>query len=405
MNRTLAALQRQQAHFRGNRSHLRRLFDALASGAPDSWNEWRKSHPTVRPDLRRVNLEGANLGGVKLEFARLNEARLIRVRAWQAMLANADLRHANIAEAELKYADLHRANLDFSRLVAANLTLARADGASFRGANLSHAVLNGALLQGADLTGARVAGTSAWGVETDAATRQQDLIVDEWVDPLEDIVDDTDAAFENIIVRVDHIEAAHLLYLVSTKGKFKTVIDAMTARVVLLLGNFGARRKRILNLVRHKLADLGYAPVVFDFAVPIDRDLIETVALLAGLSRFVIADLTRPKSTPLESLLIAPQLMVPFASIIHQGERPFSMFRSLQAKYDWVLPTWIYRNETHLLRQLGTAIVDPCERMRVKLSQRRQAAGTTRGSLRHYPIHLRVAARKAKNIGAGIHPS
>jgi len=402
MNQVRAALQHQQDHFRGNRSHLRRLFDALESATPDTWNEWRKSHPTVRPDLRGVNVQGATLSGVKLDFARLSEARLSGVRWWQARLANADLRHANFDEADLTYADLHGANLDFSRMVAANLTLVRADGASFRGADLSHAVLNGAELRGADLTGARVSGTSAWGVETDVSTRQHDLIVDQWVDPLENIVDDPRAAIENIIVRVDHIEAAHLLYLVSTRGKFKTVIDAMTARVVLLLGNFGSRRKRILNAVRHKLADLGYAPVVFDFAAPIDRDLIETVALLAGLSRFVIADLTRPKSTPLESLLIAPQLMVPFASIIHQGERPFSMFRSLQAKYDWVLPTWTYRSEIHLIRQLRTAIVDPCERMRVKLSQRRQKAGTPTGSLRRHPIHLRVAPRKAKNIRADL---
>jgi len=397
MKQSLAALKRKQDNFRGNRSHLRRLFDALESAAPDTWNEWRKSHPTVRPDLRGVNLEGANLSGVKLDFARLAEARLSRVRGWQAQLANADLRHANIDAAELNYADLYHANLGFSRLVAANLTLVRADRASFRGADLSHAMLNGARLQGADLTGARVAGTSAWGVEIDAGTRQHDLIVDQWVDPLEDIVDDTRAAIENIIVRVDHIEAAHLLYLVSTRGKFKTVIDAMTARVVLLLGNFGSRRKRILNAVRHKLADFGYAPVVFDFAAPVDRDLIETVALIAGLSRFVIADLTRPKSTPLESLLIAPQLMVPFASIIHQAERPFSMFRSLQAKYDWVLPTWTYRSQIHLIRQLRTAVVDPCERMRDKLSRRRQAAGTPTGSPRRHPTHLRVASRKAKN--------
>jgi len=38
------------------------------------------------------------------------------------------------------------------------------------------------------------------------------------------------------------------------------------------------------------------------------------------------------------------------ASIIRQRERPFSMFRSLQAKYDWVLPTWTYRDQGDLIR-------------------------------------------------------
>jgi uncharacterized protein YjbI with pentapeptide repeats len=375
MNEALAELQAEQQTFRGNRSHLQRLLDALRSGAPTAWNEWRRGHPTLRPDLRGANLQGAALSDFNLASARLAGARLTGVRAWQAHLAKADLRQAHLDMAELNYSDVRGANFDLSRLVAANLTLVNAQGASFLAANLSHAVLNGARLQGADLTGARVAGTSAWGIQTDARTRQNNLVVDAWVDPLEDVVDDTDAAIRNIIVHVDHIEAAHLLYLISTRGKFKTVVDALTTRVVLLLGNFASRRKAVLNAVRHKLADLGYAPVVFDFAAPVDRDLIETVALIAGLSRFVIADLTRPRSTPLESMLIAPQLMIPFASIIREGERPFSMFRALQAKYDWILPTWVYRSQSHLVSQLKTRIVDPCERVRLELTRRRKPVG------------------------------
>ena len=373
MDQNLSDLGQEQETFRGNRSHLHRLLQTLERGGADQWNEWRETHPAIQPDLRGANLEGASLHNFNFDSARLAGAWLTGVRAWNARFANADLRRINLDGADLQRVDLRGANLQLSRLVTANLTLINGEGASFRGANLSHAVLNGAKLNGADLTGARVVGTSAWAVRTDPATRQKNLVVDAWVDPLEDFVDVDDAAIQNIIVHVDHIEAAHLLYLISTKGKFKMVVDALTARVVLLLGNFASRRKAVLNAVRHKLADLGYAPVVFDFPAPNDRDLIETVALIAGLSRFVIADLTRPRSTPLESLLIAPQLMVPFAPIIQEGERPFSMFRSLQAKYDWVLPTWAYGNQKQLISQLKHKIVDPCERMRLTLAARRAA--------------------------------
>lgn len=390
MNSGRGEHRRLHRGFRGNPSHLRRLIEAVEAQKPELWNDWRKDHPALRPDLRAADLTDVNFRDIDLSSARLSRAKLGGAR-WQARLKDADLRHANLDGIELNYADLRGANLGSARLVTANLTLVRADGASFRDADLSHAILNGADLQGADLTGARVAGTSAWGVAIDARTRQDNLIIDEWIDPLLDFGDDARAGIESIIVRVDHIEAAHLLYLVSTKGKFKTIIDAMTARVVLLLGNFGSRRKAVLNLVRHKLADLGYAPVVFDFAKPVDRDLIETVALIAGLSRFVIADLTRPKSTPLESLLIAPQLMVPFASIIHRRERPFSMFRSLQAKYEWVLPTWSYDTQRDLIRRLKPAVVDPCERMRVRLSRRREAAGVPKGK----PLDRRQAAKRS----------
>ncbi len=253
----------------------------------------------------------------------------------------------------------------------------RAEGASFRHADLAHANLSGVRLQAADLTGARVSGASVWEIGTDATTRQRDLIVDQWIDPIEHLVDYPRVAAEDIVVRADDIEAVHLLYLVSTRGKLKTVIDAMTERVVLLLGNFGSHRKAVLNSVRHKLADMGYAPVVFDFAAPVNRDFIETIALIAGLSRFVIADLTRPRSTPLEALAIAPHLMVPFASIIREGERPFSTFRAWQAKYQWVLPTWSYRNRGQLIRRLKADVVGPCERMRVRLRRRRRAFGLT----------------------------
>jgi hypothetical protein len=135
--------------------------------------------------------------------------------------------------------------------------------------------------------------------------------------------------------------------------------------------------------------------VIFDFDAPADRDLIETVALLAGLSCFLVVDLTRPKSTPLETMLVAPQLGVPLASIIQEGEEPFSMFRSLQAKYEWVLPTWTYRSKNHLVQQLKTAIVDPCEAMRVKLRIQRQAAMSPPAKRKRHSGDLRVARRKA----------
>jgi hypothetical protein len=108
--------------------------------------------------------------------------------------------------------------------------------------------------------------------------------------------------------------------------------------------------------------------VIFDFEAPSDRDLIETVALLAGLSCFVIADFTKPRSTPLEVMLITPHVRVPFASIIESTEAPFTMLRSLQAKYEWMLPTFSYRNESDLVRRLKTAVVDRCTEMRKKLS-------------------------------------
>jgi hypothetical protein len=188
-------------------------------------------------------------------------------------------------------------------------------------------------LRGADLRGARVAGVSTWDIALNETTRQEGLVLEEVGDFLEDLVDSDDVGIKNeLIGRADHIEAVSLLYLIKDKQKFKTVIDA-----------------------------------------PADRDLIETVAVLAGLSCFVVADLTRPRSTPLETMLVAPQLAAPFASIIQSPEQPFTMFRTLQAKYEWMLPTFSYRSRKHLLDRLERAIVVPCRAMRRKLRLRKLA--------------------------------
>ena len=62
---------------------------------------------------------------------------------------------------------------------------------------------------------------------------------------------------------------------------------------------------------------------------------------LAGMSCFIIADITKPKSSPLELQLAVPNYMVPFVPIIQQGEKPFAMFCDLHNKYkQWVLPHW-----------------------------------------------------------------
>jgi uncharacterized protein YjbI with pentapeptide repeats len=355
-------------------------MDALEASSSSAWNRWRKAHPALRPDLRGLDLKTIsraelNLPPLDLHGARLAGARLSGLRAWSLRLEQADLRHANLDRCDLSYARLRGANLEGCRLVQSNLTLIDAAGASFRNANLSHAIMNGADLRGADLSGARVAGLSAWDIRLDGETRQKKLLLEEVGDFLEDVVDDEDLGTKPVVGRVDHVEAVSLIYLLKDKAKFKTVIDAMTNTVVLILGNFEDRRLQVLHDIETTLRSLGYVPVIFDFDAPVDRDLVETVALLAGLSSFVVADLTHPRSTPLEAMLITPQLRVPFVTVVEKGERPFEMLRSLQAKYSWVLPTVTYSSRRALVRLLKTRIVPLCERTRTALRTQRRVRG------------------------------
>ncbi len=53
---------------------------------------------------------------------------------------------------------------------------------------------------------------------------------------------------------------------------------------------------------------------------------------LAGMCLFIIADITNPKSSPLELQAAVPNYMIPFVPIIQKGEKPFAMFVNLQTK-------------------------------------------------------------------------
>jgi len=138
------------------------------------------------------------------------------------------------------------------------------------------------------------------------------------------------------------------------------VIHTLTSKTVLILGRFSiTERKPILDALRNKLREYDLLPIVFDFDSPTDKDFTETINILAGLSLFVIADITNPKSSPLELQATVPDYQIPFVPIIQEGEQPFAMMLDLQKKYHWVLDTLSYGSIEALIEALKSAIIDP----------------------------------------------
>jgi hypothetical protein len=72
----------------------------------------------------------------------------------------------------------------------------------------------------------------------------------------------------------------------------RDVLNIMNARGVLLLGGFRNGGMERLNAIRERLQSLGYMAMIFDFNRPDSLSLTETVVTMAGLSKFVIADLS-----------------------------------------------------------------------------------------------------------------
>ena len=147
---------------------------------------------------------------------------------------------------------------------------------------------------------------------------------------------------QGISITVDNIKVAQFIYLILKNEEIRDVINTLTSKSVLILGRFIPERKAILDALRNKLREYNLLPIVFDFDRPIDKDFTETIKTLAGISYFVIADVTNPKSSPLELQATVPDYQIPFVPIIQEGESPFAMMVDLQKKYPWVLPTRSY---------------------------------------------------------------
>ena len=243
-------------------------------------------------------------------------------------------------------ADLIKADLSGASLIAVNLAGADLSGATLPGADLHFAVLVQTKLVKADLTGCHVYGMAAWDLYLEGAT-QNNLIITMYGQPA---------------VTVDNIEVAQFIYLLLHSEKIRDAIDAIGKKGVLLLGRFTGGRLIVLERLRDELRQLGFLPIVFNFDKPETKDFTETVRLLAGLSRFVIADITNPRSAPLELQATVPEYMIPFVPILEKGEEPFTMFKDLWIKHrTWVLDPIRYPSVDRLIEMLDAEIVKPAE--------------------------------------------
>jgi uncharacterized protein YjbI with pentapeptide repeats len=391
---------------------------AILRRGVEAWNKWREDNPDAKVDLNKADLSEANLSEADFSDANLEKANLSRADLSGANFINANLYEADLSDAnlndaylsdahlekadlsgahlndaylsdaylkgaDLRRADLRRANLSGAILVGAVLLVANLRGANLIVANLSGADLVGAKLSGADLRGAILNGANLYAADlSEANLTKANLVRAQFVrtnvsharisgsyvyginvwdlkgkfEEKNDLIITLD---DQPAITVDNIEVAQFIYLVLNNEKIRDVINTITSKSVLILGRFAVpERKEILDALRNKLREYDLLPIVFDFDRPTDKDFTETIKTLAGLSYFVIADITNPKSSPLELQATVPDYQIPFVPIIQEGEQPFAMMVDLQKKYNWVLDTVSYDTLETLIEALKPAIID-----------------------------------------------
>ncbi|EHR71189.1 hypothetical protein BurJ1DRAFT_2354 [Burkholderiales bacterium JOSHI_001] len=151
---------------------------------------------------------------------------------------------------------------------------------------------------------------------------------------------------------------------------FQRKFTDMTELSVLILGRFTDERKAVLDDIRRALTRLDrvYVPILFDFEKAGDRDLIESVLRFAAVSRFVIADLSDPKSVPAELQAIVPAFpSLPVVALIEDNQREYPVSDHILRRESVLKPIVRYRDRTHLSSIFRTQVIEPAERMVTEL--------------------------------------
>ena len=328
------------------RQHLKELSKGRAS-----WNRWRRKNPDIKPvladqDLRKVKIKEGDGTFASYDFSYTN---LCQARMQRLHFEHANFHQANLAKANLSGAHLEEANFCRTDMYETNFQKAHLGRANLQGVQMVRTKL-----AGADLTECFVYGLSAWDLDFGEPQKQrgnkekQELIVRYRPSFARQ------SSLDEKEVHVEGVDLAAFMYLTLNNRNISRIIEAAGRKWVLLLGRF-TDGKSVLEDIAKSLKERHLIPIIFDFPPPEQRDLIETVMLLAGMSACVIVEITNPRSTPLELQAIVSNYGVPIIPIMRRGTKEFAMFSGLR-KFPWVHDPIAYTHKRKLIESLHQVI-------------------------------------------------
>jgi len=293
-------------------------------------------------NFRRANLMNVDFSEMTLHLVNFSKANLSKTNLCCTSMTNSILIDAIVSNSSLHNAKLNNSNLEGAIFDHSNL-----NKADFSSVNLTKSRFIESNLDGAIFNNSRIYGISAWNLVISSSTQQRNLIITKEDEPT---------------ITTDNIEVAQFIYLLLNNSKIRNIIDTITSKVVLILGRFTSKRKKVLDLIREEFRKHDYLPVIFDFDVPARRDTQETLTTLARLARFIIADITDAKCIPQELVSIVQTLpSVPVLPIMLKGEQPWGMYDHIK-RYPWVIDIILYQNSDLLINDIKSNIICTLEK-------------------------------------------
>jgi uncharacterized protein YjbI with pentapeptide repeats len=321
-------------------------------GAGETGNQWGCGKGS---DLSKTNLQGIELTNLPHRFSRadfsgsdLRRANCVNVNFDTAAFDGAKLEGACFENCGFLGSSFTEASAIGARFIncrfqGAHFESADLENAQFLGCNLYGANLQRANLQSSVFQSCRIFGISLWGTKGEPAITAS-------------LNTDSGTSGEPVF-EVDGLHIAVFLDSLWRGNGIREFVDGMSSTLVLILGRFTPDyNKQVLNSIRSDLRSRGYTAIMYDTSDASSRNDSGIIQILSRLSRFVIADITDPKSTPHELAQYVPFAPIPTQCVI-RDQTPFSLEID-NGLYQWVLPTRRYPDTEGMIGDLGSIVAN-----------------------------------------------
>jgi uncharacterized protein YjbI with pentapeptide repeats len=305
----------------------------------------------INTDFFNANLYGATIKSTNFSQSKFQSSDLSKVKGGRNSFANTELVNTKFEEAYLPFSDFSGANLS-----NANFTNSFLSNCIFYQVNFSNAIISNSFLQrcvivegnvsGCVIINCFIYGLSAWGLK--GVFKEQSGLV---ITPKN----------RGAQITVDNLDMAQFIFLLLDNKNIRNVIDTVTSKTVLILGRFTPERKEVLDTLRIELSKYNYVPVLFDFENSANQTLLETVITLAGMARFIIADITIATMVREElRTIIEKYPSKPIKPILLETEKSYVTFPEILNSFKSVLSIYSYKDKQDIILNIEK-LINPIE--------------------------------------------